>query len=114
MWNYKQKINNIRQKEIRNQKIIVKAFNKNKGIYGRQKLVAYIKNNYQIEINYCTLGRGMQQLSLFCKIRQKRKAREIKNTNVKFFDLVWNVIITVLQTKILLQQMLLIFQHLEI
>ncbi|MGY6172663.1 transposase [Candidatus Mycoplasma pogonae] len=68
--------------------MILEFFNKNKGIYGKQKLAAYIKNNYQIKINYRTLGRKMQQLSLFCKIRQKRKAREIKNTNVKFFDLV--------------------------
>ncbi|MGY6172346.1 IS3 family transposase [Candidatus Mycoplasma pogonae] len=88
IYKYEQKFNENKSKEDPLDKIIIEAFNKNKGIYGREKLSFYIKKEYKIFINPRTLGRKMKKLGLFCKVRQKTKAREIKNTNVKISNLV--------------------------
>lgn len=48
----------------------------------------YLREKYQIYLNYRTFGRIMNRLGLFCVIRRNRKQREQKDTNVKFLDLV--------------------------
>ncbi|WP_426461386.1 hypothetical protein [Mycoplasma hafezii] len=68
--------------------VILKAFNEIKKIYGRERLSIFIKNKYQININYRALGRIINKLSLKFNIRKKCKSREIKNVDVKFNNLV--------------------------
>ena len=52
---------------------IIKAFNENKGIYGRVRLSMFLAQKYQIFINYRTLGNYMNDLNLKCKVRIKKR-----------------------------------------
>ncbi|TPE56325.1 hypothetical protein FJO69_02960, partial [[Mycoplasma] falconis] len=72
--------------EIEN--VVLKAFTETKAIFGRERLSIYIHNKHKMFINSRTLGRIMNKLCLKCLIRRKRKSKEIKNTNVKYVDLV--------------------------
>ncbi|MEA4134667.1 IS3 family transposase [Mycoplasma sp. 2704] len=87
-WKTKEKKSRTQKSDHRNDELILEAFKKNKCLFGRKRLEHYIKQKYQILLNYRTIGRIMNRLQLHCLIRRKKKDREIKNTNVKFVDLV--------------------------
>ena len=74
--------------KIRYQDEIIQAFYECKGRYGRVRLSFFLKEKYDLDINPRTLGRKMLKLNLVCQIRKKKKQKEIKNTNVKYDDLV--------------------------
>ena len=78
---------NSKTQKIKYEMEIVKAFNTNKGRFGRERLSIFLKKNNNISINARTLGRYMQKLSLHCSIRQAKRKREVKNTNVKFLNI---------------------------
>ncbi|QBF34971.1 IS3 family transposase [Mycoplasmopsis phocirhinis] len=82
------KVKQNTEKTIPHSKIIVEAFEANKGRFGRKKLSIYIFNQYNIHINDRTLGRYLNQLNLKCKLRQKRKRKEIKNTKCQILNTV--------------------------
>ena len=65
----------------------MKAFNTNKGRFGRKRLAIFLKKNNNISINPRTLGRYIKKLGLHCSIREAKRKREIKNTNVKFLNI---------------------------
>ena len=79
--------NNVKVKKIKYEEEIVKAFEENKNRFGRERLSIFLKKNNNISINPRTLGRYMQKLGLYCSIRQAKRKREIKNTNVKFLNI---------------------------
>ena len=78
---------NIKTQKIKYEREIVEAFTTNKGRFGRERLSIFLKKNNNISINSRTLGRYMQKLGLHCSIRQAKRKREIKNTNVKFLNI---------------------------
>lgn len=78
---YKSKRNKNLESEI------TKLFHDNKQIYGRDRIAILLKNK-GLNVSYRTVGRYMCALNLTCKTRMIRKKREIKNTNVKYLDLV--------------------------
>ena len=84
---YKLKNKSNKMQKIKYKEEIVKAFNTNKGRFGRVRLSIFLKKNNNISINPRTLGRYMQNLGLHCSIRQAKRKREIKNTNVKFLNI---------------------------
>jgi len=84
---YKLKNKSNKMQKIKYEEEIVKAFNTNKGRFGRERLSIFLKKNNNISINPRTLGRYMQKLGLHCSIRQAKRKREIKNTNVKFLNI---------------------------
>ncbi|WXA51952.1 DDE-type integrase/transposase/recombinase [Mycoplasmopsis cynos] len=61
---------------------------KQKERYGREKLSVYILQKYKKYINTRSLGRYMNLLGLKCKVRQKKKRKEIKYTNTQIENLV--------------------------
>lgn len=73
---------NISKKDVQVLKVVEQAFKKNMAIYGRDRIAAVTG------INYKRVGRYMKYLELECCVRKARKNREIKNTKVKFLDLV--------------------------
>ena len=77
----------IKIEKIKYEREIVEAFNTNKGIFGRERLSIFLKKNNNISINPRTLGRYMKKLGLYCSIRQAKRKREVKNTNVKFLNI---------------------------
>lgn len=79
--------NNVKVEKIKYEEEIVKAFEENKNRFGRERLSIFLKKNNNISINPRTLGRYMQKLGLYCSIRQAKRKREIKNTNVKFLNI---------------------------
>ncbi|WP_084107601.1 IS3 family transposase [Mycoplasmopsis pullorum] len=86
--NGQEKTNKLVINKNKHDDLIIEAFKKNKCLFGRVRLANYIREKYQIYLNYRTLGRIMNRLGLFCVIRRKRKQREQKDTSVKFLDLV--------------------------
>ena len=78
---------NVKVEKIKYEEEIVKAFEENKNRFGRERLSIFLKKNNNISINPRTLGRYMQKLGLHCSIRQAKRKREIKNTNVKFLNI---------------------------
>ena len=84
---YKLKNKSNKMQKIKYKEEIVKAFNTNKSRFGRERLSIFLKKNNNISINPRTLGRYMQKLGLHCSIRQAKRKREIKNTNVKFLNI---------------------------
>lgn len=67
---------------------IKEIFQNSNGVYGRERIAAELKNKHNIEVSIRTLGNWMNRNDLICKIRKPRMARERKNTNVKYTDLV--------------------------
>lgn len=78
---------NVKVEKIKYEEEIVKAFEENKNRFGRERLSIFLKKNNNISINPRTLGRYMQKLGLHCSIRQAKRKREVKNTNVKFLNI---------------------------
>lgn len=68
--------------------IISAAFYENKQIYGRRRLSIFIKDKHGVLLDPRTIGNYMNRLGLKCKTRKARKKREVKDTNVKYIDLV--------------------------
>ncbi|WP_435128664.1 IS3 family transposase [Mycoplasma sp. 6243] len=87
----KWKTNSISKKEEKYEQyreIILKVFYENKQVYGRVKMSIVLREKYGIYINYRTLGRIMKYLNIKSIVRNKKKAREKKNTNFQKEDLV--------------------------
>ncbi|WP_084107697.1 IS3 family transposase [Mycoplasmopsis pullorum] len=78
--NGQEKTNKLVINKNKHDDLIIEAFKKNKCLFGRVRLANYIREKYQIYLNYRTLGRIMNRLGLFCVIRRKRKQREQKDT----------------------------------
>ncbi|MCU9932275.1 transposase [Mycoplasmopsis felis] len=82
---------NKRNEYLSNRQNIVKLFFKHlkkqkKDM--REKLSVYILQKYKKYINPRSLGRYMNLLGLKCKVRQKKKRKEIKDTNTQIENLV--------------------------
>ncbi|WAM02655.1 hypothetical protein ONA02_02395 [Mycoplasmopsis felis] len=82
---------NKRNEYLSNRQNIVKLFFKHlkkqkKDI--ERKLSVYILQKYKKYINPRSLGRYMNLLGLKCKVRQKKKRKEIKDTNTQIENLV--------------------------
>ncbi|WP_435129416.1 IS3 family transposase [Mycoplasma sp. 6243] len=75
-------------KNTSDEELVIKSFKENKGLYGRVRLSIYIYKKYKINLNYRKIGRIMNKFSLKCLVRQKKRKKEKKDTNVKFIDLV--------------------------
>ncbi|WP_322901874.1 IS3 family transposase [Mycoplasmopsis felis] len=84
----KNKRNEYLSKLPKYSEIIPQAFEETKERYGREKLSVYILQKYKKYINPRSLGRYMNLLGLKCKVRQKKKRKEIKDTNTQIENLV--------------------------
>ncbi len=68
-------------------KDLIQIFNNNKGIYGSKRLAIELSKK-GISISDRTLRHYMSRWGLQCITRRKKRKSEIKNTNVKYVDLV--------------------------
>nr|WP_307906694.1 hypothetical protein [Mycoplasmopsis bovis] len=55
------KLKMIKEKNLELENTVVQAFKETGGIFGRERLAAYISKNKQIKLNYRTLGRIMKK-----------------------------------------------------
>nr|WP_307930017.1 IS3 family transposase [Mycoplasmopsis bovis] len=78
------KLKMIKEKNLELENTVVQAFKETGGIFGRERLAAYISKNKQIKLNYRTLGRIMKKLGLVCRIRKAKRTKESKNVAVTF------------------------------
>nr|WP_307924702.1 DDE-type integrase/transposase/recombinase [Mycoplasmopsis bovis] len=78
------KLKMIKEKNLELENTVVQAFKETGGIFGRERLAAYISKNKQIKLNYRTLGRIMKKLVLVCRIRKAKRTKESKNVAVTF------------------------------
>ncbi len=69
-------------------KRIIKIFYAHQERIGRKPMAALLLKIYDIHISYRQVGRIMNKLGLYCKVRARRKVKEKKITNTGIKDLV--------------------------
>ncbi|WLP85666.1 IS3 family transposase [Mycoplasma seminis] len=83
-----QKTSKNSDKEIEYENEIKEVFYKHKRNFGRARISAVLEKEYGIKISSRTIGRRMKQIGLKCRVRQKQKEREIKNTSAQCDNIV--------------------------
>ncbi|WPB54374.1 IS3 family transposase [Mycoplasmopsis verecunda] len=69
------------EKEIQYAEEIKTLHNKYNQTYGKARIAIMLLKEYNITLSSRTVGRKLNKLNLFCKVRQKTRVRELKNTN---------------------------------